>query len=205
MKTTVNLEKNQVKQYIKDILSKNLSNFEAVNGGEQRTYGDLIEKRVCDILFERTNELITETKRARSKKSIEDVTLISDGVKYYVDPKSHNTEADFSMPNLTSIEKIKNIYHSKNEELLYVFISYTLSENMVFIKEIKVLFFWEIDINICNVGALGNGQLQIKDANKELKSTDKGKILWYEDFKKLVMSFFDRRIIKINKQKLKWQ
>jgi hypothetical protein len=205
METTVNLKKNQVKQYIKDIVTENLSDFDAIYGGEQRTYGDLIQKKVCDILFENTNELITETKRARSKKSVEDVTLISNGIKYYVDPKSHDTESDFSMPNLTSIEKIKNIYHSKNEELLYVFVSYTLYENTVFIKEIKVLFFWEIDIEICNVGALGNGQLQIKDAGKELKSTDKGKLLWYEDFKKLVMGFFERRIIKINKQKLKWQ
>jgi hypothetical protein len=42
---------NQIKEHIKEILVENLQNFELVYGGQQRTVGDLIEKKVSEILY----------------------------------------------------------------------------------------------------------------------------------------------------------
>lgn len=196
---------NPIKQHIKQILTENLQNFDLVDGGQQRTVGDLIENKVSDILFNSENELITEKFAPRSKKSIEDVTLVSNNIKYYVDPKTHDTNSEFSMPNLTSIDKIKKLFLNNNEELIYVFVSYHLNEGFVIIEDIKVFFIWELDVSILGVGALGKGQLQIKNANKDLILTTKGKKEWFDDFKILVKSFLEKQKTKLNKQMLEWK
>jgi hypothetical protein len=195
---------NQIKEHIKEILVENLQNFELVYGGQQRTVGDLIEKKVSEILYNSKSQLITEKRPPRSKKSIEDITLISNEIKYYVDPKTHDINSDFSMPNLTSIDKIKKLFDTDNEELIYILVTYSIRERMVSVEDIKVFFIWELDISILGVGALGKGQLQIKNANKELIFTNKGKLDWFSDFKKLVQSFLQKQITKINKQILEW-
>jgi hypothetical protein len=60
-------------------------------------------------------------------------------------------------------------------------------------------------MSILTIGNLGKGQLQIKDANKELVFTNQGKELWFLDFKKLVLSFLRNQLVKINKQILEWE
>jgi hypothetical protein len=195
---------NPIKQHIKELLDEQLQNFELIEGGQQRTVGDLIESKVSEILFNSTSELISEMRAPRSKKSIEDVTLVSNGVLYYIDPKTHDINSDFSMPNLTSVEKIKKLFDTTDKELIYVFVSYAITDGMVIISDIKVFFLWELDISILGVGALGKGQLQIKNANKDLVLTEKGKVGWYGDFKLLMQEFLKKQLIKVNKQILEW-
>lgn len=201
---TNTVTENPVKTYILELLEEQLQNFDLVDGGQQRTVGDLIESKVSEILYNSNNELISEKRGPRSKKSIEDVTLISNGVTYYVDPKTHNINSDFSMPNLTSVDKIKKLFNTPNQELIYVFVSYEVTDGVIVIKDIKVFFIWEIDSTILGVGALGKGQLQIKNANDELVFTNKGKTAWFSDFKVLVQQFLAKQIIKINKQIVEW-
>jgi hypothetical protein len=198
-------KKTVVKEYIQNLLTENLKSFELVNGGMQRTVGDLVESRVTEILMNSKSDLITETKGPRSKKSIEDVTLVSDLVSFYIDPKTHDMGSGFSMPNLTSIDKIKKLFLSDKKELIYVSVSYTNENGWVNIHDIKVFFIWELDISILGVGALGKGQLQIKNAKKNLVFTDKGKQKWYGDFKKLVQEYLKKQLVKINKQILEWE
>jgi hypothetical protein len=205
MEKNITLPINPIKEHIKQLLEENLQNFELVDGGQQRTVGDLIENKVSEILYSSTSELISEKRAPRSKKSIEDVTIVSNNVTYYIDPKTHDINSDFSMPNLTSVDKIKKLFLTKNQELIYVFVSYDLDDGIVIIGDIKVFFIWELDISILGVGALGKGQLQIKNANKDLVFTNKGKQEWYSDFKKLVQEYLKKQINKINKQILEWQ
>jgi hypothetical protein len=205
MEKNNNQQVQQIKQYIFNLVSEKLQNFELVNGGMQRTVADLIESKVCDILLSSESNLISEKRGPRSKKSIEDVSLISNGTTYYVDPKTHNIKSKFSMPNLTAVEKIKNLFSSQKEDLIYVFVSYFIQNNIVIIDSIKVFFIWELDISILGVGALGKGQLQIKNAHNEIIFTNKCKTEWYSDFKILVQDFLKRQIKKINKQIIKWQ
>ena len=204
MDKEIKLSVNPIKQHIKELLDEQLQNFELIEGGQQRTVGDLIESKVSEILFNSTSELISEKIAPRSKKSIEDVTLVSNGVLYYIDPKTHDINSQFSMPNLTSVEKIKKLFDTTDKELIYVFVSYAITEGMVIISDIKVFFLWELDISILGVGALGKGQLQIKNANKNLVFTEKGKVAWYGDFKLLMQEFLKKQLIKVNKQILEW-
>lgn len=194
-----------VKELIKNYLLENLKNFELIDGGQQRTIGDLVESSIANLILNINHELISETIESSGKKSIEDVTLVSKNVKYYADSKTRNINAKFSMPNLTSIEKIKNIINNENEELIYIFVTYDIENNFVKIKEVKVAFVWELDVEMLSIGNLGKGQLQIRNAKESLIFTDKGKEEWFSDVKKLAQFFFKKQIIKLNKQITQWQ
>jgi hypothetical protein len=197
--------KMNIKQHVLNLLTNQLQDFELMDGGQQRTVGDLIEHKVIEILYNSKDDIITETKKSTGKKSTEDVTLISNGVSYYIDPKTHNINSDFSMPNLTAIEKLKKIIHTPNCEMMYILVNYKIFNKMVMIEGFDIFFLWEIDCSILRVGALGRGQLQLKDANKELVFTDKGKEEWFNDFRGIVIEFFQKQLIKIKKQILDWE
>lgn len=193
-----------IKEHIKNTLLEKLCSFEAIGGAEQRAYGDILQSKAVEILLESKNNLVTETKPAKSKRTMEDVTLISDRVSYFIDLKTHDKNAGFSMPNLTSINRIRKVFSSDKKELIYALISYVLQDNMVIVEDVEVFFIWELEPSILSVGALGMGQLQIKDANQELLFTEQGKTIWYSEFVKIVQVYLQKQKIKIEKQIISW-
>ena len=194
-----------IKNFLTTLIQDNLENFELVDGGQQRTVGDLIENKVIEIVKSIQNPLISEVKLSTGKKSMDDVSVVSDGVTYMLDPKSHNVDSEFSMPNMSSISKIKKLHHTPNKELMYVLIDYKVDGNIVLIEKIDVLFIWELDMSILGIGALGKGQLQIKNLNEELVINQDGKDVWYDGLKKKVVEYLNKQEIKIKKQQKEWE
>jgi hypothetical protein len=195
-----------MKQIISNILKEEMVNFVITEGSEQRSVGDMIEFKIKNILMGlATNGLVADCVEPRSKKSIEDVTLIGhDGVKYYIDPKSHNVNSKFSMPNLTSVEKLRKLLSSNDKELVYVFVSYEVIGQDVNVTSIDVKYVWELSFDMLRIGSLGKGQLQISDMNKELKFTEEGKQGWFNKLKETVRGYHNQRIKQIEKDKLQW-
>lgn len=190
---------------IKNKIQELLTDFTIQNGSGQRTIGDLLEFKVIELLKSlKDDNLINESIEARSKKSVEDITLIENDIQHYVDIKTHNLDLDFSMPNLTSIEKLREILLDDKKTLIYVFISYKTQENLVIINNIEVKYIWNLDFSILRIGSLGRGQLQIKNMNNELIFNDDNKLTWFEKLKKVVNLYHDSRIKKIEKEKKLW-
>lgn len=190
---------------IKNKIQEQLTDFTIQDGSGQRTIGDLLEFKVIEILKSlKDDNLINEYIEARSKKSVEDITLIENDIHHYVDIKTHNLDLDFSMPNLTSIEKLREILLDDKKTLIYVFISYKIQENLVIINTIEVKYIWNLDFSILRIGSLGRGQLQIKNMNNELIFNDDDKLTWFEKLKKVVNLYHDSRIKKIEKEKKLW-
>ena len=125
-----------IKNYLTNLITENLHDFDLVDGGQQRTIGDLVEKKVVEIVSQNHGEIITEVKLSTGKKSMEDVSVVSEGVTYMLDPKSHNTDSEFSMPNLSSISRIKKLFDNNKKEMMYVFVDYKIDEQVVRIEKI---------------------------------------------------------------------
>jgi len=195
-----------MKDLILESVTNNLVDFQIDAGSEQRTVGDLIEYQIKQIILGlKDSNLVKECLEPRSKKSIEDVTLVGvDNVTNYIDTKTHDIESEFSMPNLTSVEKIRKLLLDSSKSLIYVFVSYKKEDNMVVIKKIEVKYIWEIDFSILRIGSLGKGQLQISNMNKELVFTQEGKTSWLENLKSKVREYHQDRINQIEKDKLSW-
>lgn len=213
----------KIKNYLTELITQNLKDFELVEGGKQRTVGDLIENMVINIIKEHQGEIIQEVRLSKGKKSTEDVAFIHEGIKYLLDPKSHNVNSDFSMPNLIAIEKLRKLLskNSKKEkfigksktpkkielpqELMFVFVDYKIDLSTVKIDSVNVVFVWELDMSMLGIGALGKGQLQIKNLNKDLIFTDEGKYVWFQRLRVEVKSYLEKQIIKIKKLQEEWE
>ena len=132
----------------------------------QRGIADIIEVMVSDIILNLKDQSIKESYEAKSKRSIEDVGLITtdyDDIK--IDIKTHDSESDLSMPNLISISRIKKFYENDKNLLLYVFVKYHTDNNSIQVSEVIVKSIEQIDWSCLTIGNLGKGQLQITNMN----------------------------------------
>lgn len=192
---------------IEKTLSEKLENFPINEGSEQRSVGDLVEFKVKEII----KEFVSNTENIkyfepRSKKSIEDLTLVdNNGNYYYLDSKTHNVYSKFSMPNLTSIDKIKKLLIDDKNNLSYIFVSYNVESNFVIIESVVVKYLWELDSSMLRIGSLGKGQLQISNMNKSLVFTNEGKESWFNKLKKMVIKYHSDTIKRIEKEKKLWE
>lgn len=189
-------------------LEEKLKSFQIQQGSEQRTIGDLVEHKVKEICKEFSIKKNLQFKDRRSKKSLEDFTLIQtkDGIDnvYYFDPKTHDENSEFSMPNLSSIDKLKNLLLSDNESLVNIFVSYSIEENTVTVNKIDVKYIWELDFSVLRIGSLGKGQLQISNMKNNLIFTNEGKLEWLKKLKLKVNEYHDDQIKRLEKERKKW-
>lgn len=152
---------------IQDSLDKNLPKEIPYEGSlMQRGIADIIEVMVSDIILNLKDQSIKESYEAKSKRSIEDVGLITtdyDDIK--IDIKTHDSESDLSMPNLISISRIKKFYENDKNLLLYVFVKYHTDNNSIQVSEVIVKSIEQIDWSCLTIGNLGKGQLQITNMN----------------------------------------
>jgi hypothetical protein len=194
---------NNIKEVLEGLIRENLSDFELDEQFEQRSVGDKIEndcKEIAKRFFE-TNYI-----SPRSKKSLEDFTLkFGDNINWF-DVKTHFIqEVDgFSMPNLVSIDKLKRSLKNDNESIIYIFVSYKRENGKITIEHVYLKYIWELDWSILGIGNLGKGQLQIKNANKEVIFTNEGKEVWGKKLNLEAVKFYNKRIEKIKKELLKW-
>jgi hypothetical protein len=193
---------------LENLIKENLKDFLLEEEFEQRSVGDKIEN-ICKKIVKK--HLPQNYKDPRSKKSTEDFTIVEtkSNILYenFLDVKTHfiQSEGGFSMPNLISVDKLLPLLNDETKTLSYIFVDYTRDNGKLKIQDVTVKYIWELDWAILGIGGLGRGQLQIKDANKELIFTDIGKNSWKNILKIEVPLFYDKQIDKFKKLKNKWQ
>ena len=139
---------------IQGALDKELPKEIPYEGGlMQRGIADIIEVIVSDILLNLKHQSIKESYEAKSKRSIEDVGLITtdyDDIK--IDIKTHDAESELSMPNLISVARIKKFYENDRNLLLYVFVKYVSNNNVIQILDTKVKAIEQLNWECLTIG-----------------------------------------------------
>lgn len=163
---------------------------------EQRGIGDYIEGLVVEEAL--INYPAYFVKRS-SKKSTEDFALDVGDITHFVDIKTHDIHSTFSMPNLTAVDKLAALYSDakKSIQLHYLFVSYTLLNGVLTIKDVKVCRPHNLSWKYLNVANLGNGQLQIKNMHKVKIDYTINKQKWFRDFINKVVDFKYKTIDKM--------
>jgi hypothetical protein len=192
-----------MKETIERIIKENLQNFELTSAFGQRSVGDKIENDCSNIIKDVFGE---QFRPASSKRSVEDLSIVTEDKTYLIDVKTHylQEEEGFSMPNLISVKRLRKILKDDRKELIYIFVDYKRENDEVIIQDVLVKYVYDFDWGILGIGALGNGQLQIKNANKEIKSTDIGKEEWTNILVNNVKDFYRKEIIKIEEKLKSW-
>lgn len=185
-------------------LNENLKNFKLSNEYGHRAVGDKIEADCAEIAKKLYSKNYV---KPTSKRSIEDFSLVFDNEYNFLDVKTHfiQTEKGFSMPNLISVKRLKNLLENDEQSLLYIFVDYRRKNGNVSIEKVHIKYVWELDWSMLGIGALGKGQLQIKDANKKLVFTTIGKDKWFKILKQKVNEFYTKELVKIQKEIKLWK
>ena len=190
---------------IQDLIGKK---FRASKHLQQRGIADLIEGIVVDTIILRHGG-----KAASSKRSIEDVMV---GDSTYVDIKTRDVHADFSMPNLISIERLRKLYGNPSNELVYIFVDYALEtddklvgnswtfETWAVIKKVEIRHIETISWDNLHIQALGKGQLQLKNAADPIKLYRHDRGDWMVNLTREALNFIDKQQAKLCKYRENW-
>jgi len=168
----------------------------------QRGIADIIEQDVSKIILNLKSRIIKESYEAKSKRSIEDVGLVTteyDDIK--IDIKTHDSDSDLSMPNLISISRIKKFYENDRNLLLYVFVKYVSNNNVIQILDTKVKAIEQLNWECLTIGNLGKGQLQVKNMDEISFQNHMTRSDWVERLSYDVVLYYQSLV---NKIQTKW-
>lgn len=169
-----------------------------LEGLGQRGYADLIEKEVSS-----SYEVYTQDERyhpARSKRSVEDFSIQNrfTGYKHWYDVKSIDLGAEFSMPNLISVDRLKKILKDPLQELTYINVYYSVDHDkkVVDIFDERRYNITEIDHSVLAIQNLGLGILQLKNAKDEIPLFYGSQEEWEDEFDKMCYAFYGKQVKK---------
>lgn len=193
-----------IKSQLEIELTSKLQNFNLSESYGHRAVGDKLEADAADIVSALYKD---EFRNPNSKRSIDDFSLVVKNQINFFDVKSHYIQSTdgFSMPNLISVKRLKSVLENDLQTLSYIFIDYKRENGVVLIEDVHIKYVWELDWSILTIGALGKGQLQIKDANKDLVFTNIGKSAWFDILKVKVNEFYKKELNKIQKEIKLWE
>ena len=164
-----------------------------VEGLAQRGYADLIEAEVA-ASFQR--QYPDTFHPPRSKRSVEDFSLRDETGDHWYDVKSFDVNADFSMPNLISVDRLKKILNDPLQTLSYISVYYSVDHDKKVVDIIDHLVYniCMIDHSCLAIQNLGLGILQLKNAKDPIVTYDGDD--WEKDFDEMVVKFYTKQVKK---------
>lgn len=173
---------------------------------EQRGYADMIEKLVAE---EAKKHNPSQFQSARSKRSIEDFSYHLPSKYVWYDVKSFDSNSDFSMPNLVSIDRLRKVINSPvvaREELIYIFVEYKVDDKLrqVEIKKIEFRPVTSINPSVLAIQNLGKGVLQIKNMHNSVDMYNGTEQEWMKEISVMAQNFYSKQIAKFQKLQKTW-
>ena len=128
------------------------------------------ETAIQEILADNFQEILGDicknyssdfARRAMADLASED----SDGCYYIVDVKTHRLDTEFSMPNLTSVERLIRFYEYDKNYFVVLILSYDIDGTSVDVRDVHFITIEFLSWDCLTIGALGWGQIQIVNPN----------------------------------------
>ena len=183
---------------LKNIVMESLLNLNDIDShafASQRTSADQIEHAVREMLLSADSRF----DKPAGVRASGDILWRGDTL-CHINIKTTDIDKDFHMPNLISADNLWKIF-SKNENFYLMRLFH--SNGKITHKE-----FWDIrDIHWDNLqlGALGSGQLQLKNGLNPITTSVTDHDTWMKDWRNKMISFYEKEQIKIEKRLKKWQ
>ena len=200
-----------IEKKIKDFLNSQSKNTLGIaTNTSVRTSGDQIPSV---IKSEISNILGKPVEFPESRKSMYNFSFSDeDKLKYHVNVVTHRIETKFNMPNITSVDRLIELYKNDKNYFIILMISYEASKSNNYIKEVhfKPIDFFSWDC--LGLGALGVGQIQIKKAKHVVIIQNYSRKAWMIDFSDRLNDFYINeakkivgRLDKASKLKKEWK
>ncbi len=158
---------NDLEKHVYEFL-RNYS-FSLSTNSSTRDCGDNIEGAISKefaSIIKKTKIKYSESGKDSSRKAMGDLFFASEGYNYTVDVKTHRTDTKFNMPNLTSVKRLAKLYKEDSDIFVIFFVPYNFKNDVINFEQISICPIEHLSWDCLTLGALGEGQIQIKNSNK---------------------------------------
>ena len=166
-----------------------------------RAVGDAIESLVANKFETFLGDWCSEYSSEFARRAMADLAFTDvEGVYSVIDIKTHREDTRFNMPNLTSVERLARFYESDTNVFSLIMIKYSVDGTKLEVSDVLFSPIEFLDWECLTVGALGWGQIQIKDSNNILTVRQRSRKEWVLQFCDEMMAFYPREIDKITER-----
>lgn len=175
----------------KDILS--LSSL-----GSPRAAGDAIETIIAHNFKAILGEWCAEYSSDFARRAMADLAFSdSDNFYYVIDVKTHRTDTQFNMPNLTSVKRLARFYEDERNCFVLLLIGYHVEGEQLIFTSVRFVPIEFLAWNCLTIGALGWGQIQIANSNHVTLAPQATRRDWMLALCDALDLFYNREIGKI--------
>lgn len=122
------------------------------------------------------------------------------GLHHAIDVKTHRADSRFSMTNLTSVERLAHFYANDTNFFALLLIRYGIEGRRPVVTETTFVPIEFLAWDCLTIGALGRGQIQIRDSNTVTVNPGYSRRRWMLEFCDAMLSFYPREIAKIGER-----
>lgn len=192
----------EVEGNIKKLLNAQKQFLSASTVHSTRAVGDAIQEILGDnfqaILGEKLCKKYSSefARRAMADLAFEDM----DDFYYVVDVKTHRLGTKFSMPNLTSVERLPRFYEDDKNYFVVLMVKYEIVGLRAVIKQVTFVPIEFLGWDCLTIGALGWGQIQIANSNVITINPQYSRKKWMLELCDTLLEFYPKEIAKIDKR-----
>ena len=119
---------------------------------------------------------------------------------YYIDIITHNVKKEFARPNITTVKNIEKLYTNDKNIFLILLIHYNPALENNFITNLQLFPIEWLDWKCLDIGALGNGQIQIKNSAHIILNKEVDRNVWKKNFNENLIVFYKKQQNKLRKR-----
>ena len=193
--------RHEIERKTRDFLNAQKAFLTNATAQSTRAVGDAVQNLVAKEFESILGDFCLDYSVAFSRRAMADLAFRGkDNRCYLVDVKTHRVDASFSMPQLTSVERLARLYEDDKNVFALLIVSYQIEG--VNVKVEKVLFVpieflgWEC----LTIGNLGWGQIQIANSHNVNLLTNSTRKKWMIEFFDKMLAFYPREIGKTQKR-----
>ena len=169
--------------------------------GSPRAAGDAIEAIIADNFEAILGEWCAEYSSDFARRAMADLAF-SDGDSFYyvIDVKTHRTDTQFNMPNLTSVRRLARFYEDDRNYFVLLLVDYHVEGGQLLFTSVKFIPIEFLAWDCLTIGVLGWGQIQIANSNRVTIDPQMRRRDWMLTLCDVVDVFYGREIGKIGER-----
>ena len=164
-----------------------------------RAVGDAIESILGSSFDIILGDLCKEYSATFARRAMADLAFTDvDDFYYVVDVKTHRPDTKFSMPNLTSVQRLARFYEDDANYFTLLIVSYHVEATQAIVTNVRFVPIEFLGWDCLTIGALGWGQVQIADSNFITVNPQYSRKKWMIELCDVLFEFYPKEIAKIN-------
>lgn len=190
-----------VQDQVRDLINSSPDFLSAVTAQSPRAVGDAIARIVADSFDTLLGDHCGEYSSNFARRAMADLAFSDrEGLYYVVDVKTHRIDARFSMPNLTSVERLARFYEDDTNVFAVLLVRYGIEGVKATVTDVIFAPIEFLGWDCLTIGALGWGQIQIANSRSVTVNPGYSRKRWMLEFCDVMLEFYPKELAKIGER-----